>query len=129
MIMKKTTLTTLLLLISTILFAQEYSYKRIITSGPLGSGILKIKGTVTVNDSIITIVTNKIPAQLKVFKKFENENLKTYEMEQPEGSDFETRFSLILTPFSKKEDASLILEMKDNFRNELTTTTYPLILN
>jgi len=125
--MKQVILTLILLLSLNFIWAQKFTYKRVITTTAIGSDVLKIKGDINLTDSIITITTNGVDAPLRVNKTQDFTVSKTYILIQPENSDYETRFTFTQSPFSKKEDASLIIETRDNFTNTLTTLIYPLI--
>jgi len=106
-------------------FSQDYTFRRMIMTG---SPFLKISGKVSVSDSIIVINTDGQVIKYYVEKTVDLIGFKQFKGLEPQSPDHEIRFTLNnLSPISKKETASLIHEIKDNFRNTVTTLTYPLI--
>lgn len=96
-----------------------YSFKKIYTDGQL----LKIKGSVSISDSIIIINTNGTISNLNVKKEMDNlQGTKTYKLIVPEKSDMEMR--LTFTPSDKEDEQILLCEFKDNFNQKNSSITY-----
>jgi len=98
------------------------------TGGASMGSFLKISGKVSVSDSIIVINTAGQISEYYVEKTVDHPGFKQYRALQLPSPDQEIRITLnIQSPISKKETASLNFDIKDNFRNTVTTMTYPLI--
>ncbi len=125
--MKNVFFTLILLLTSTFIFSQEFTYKKVISTNNLGTNIVYMNGSVNIEDSFITITTEGVVSKMEVIKQQDYENSKVYRVIQPEGSDYEIRISFTINELVKKDKYLLSYEMKDHFRNEISTLAYYLI--
>ncbi|RSC96020.1 hypothetical protein [Tenacibaculum singaporense] len=109
-------------LISTTCFSQEFTYKKVISQGHT----LKMKGKISVSDSIISIYTNDMPAIFKVEKTLEANFVKQYKALQV-SADTEIRITLSNPEKpSKLNPRSLLMETKNSFSNDIVTLLYLL---
>lgn len=108
------------LLLSSATFSQKFTSERVAMNGTE----VKLKTIILVKDSIITFITNDIPADFKVKQTAKNGNFSTYKGIFPEDSDFEMRISLNKDGLKKKLPWTLVIEQKDNFSGTLTNTVY-----
>jgi ubiquinone/menaquinone biosynthesis C-methylase UbiE len=86
-----------------------------------------MNGLVTLEDSFITITTGGVASKMEVVKQQDYGISKVYRVVQPEGSDYEIRISFTINELVKKDKYLLSYEMKDHFRNEISTLVYYLI--
>jgi hypothetical protein len=115
-------ITFLLLFISSVSFSQKFSYKKIFSGGYS----LKLKGVIIVNDSVIYIEANNVPAEFKVIKTVDAGFVKQFKVETG-NEDTEMRITFNNPKISTKEmPKMLMIETKDNFTNTNSTIIYYL---
>lgn len=117
----KITLTTLLFFLTfNTIFSQEFTYKKVFSSDVL----IRIKGSVMVTDSLITIITENAPtAPIKVVKKLDTGGFKQFRSGESEN----IRITLNnLLKSNKKEPVTLLMELKDDFTGTISTVIYYL---
>ena len=121
---KKQLLSTLFLIVGIYAYSQNFTYNKIAASGH----ILKMKGKITVTDTLVAIYTNGIPANFTVKKEFDANNIKKFKAINV-GSDTEIRITLnnVVNP-TKKNTKMLLLETKDPFSNTYGAIAYYLKL-
>lgn len=118
--MKK--ITVLLLFISGVTFSQKFSYNKIFSEGYN----LKLKGIITVNDSVLSFQENNVISHLKVIKTVDAGSVKQFKSETG-NEDTEMRITFNNPKISTKEmPKMLIIETKDNFTNTNTSLIYYL---
>ena len=100
-------------------FSQTYSFKKIYSDGQL----VKIKGSVSISDTLIIINTNGTISNLSVKKEMDNmQGTSTYRLIVPEKSETEMRITF--APSGKDEEQILNLEMKDTFNQKISNISY-----
>jgi hypothetical protein len=118
--MKKITLILVLSFVTTISFAQSFSFKKCFTQlQGLPPTTVKINGDITLTDTTIIFVQNGVHST----------QLIKYEVSTPETKRFmftnestDIRYSLV----PNKDEYLLIMEMKDKFTNSLSKIMYYL---
>ena len=116
--MKKIT-TLLFTLIMAISYSQNFTYDKISSMGQT----IKLKGKITVTDSLITIYSNGVPTSFKVKKVTDTQAHKMYEaLEMGNGTEMRVSLNRPIEP-DKYNPNALVLETKRAF-----SETYDMIL-
>ena len=117
--MKKIVFVLVMILFNTqFTFSQMFSFKKVSFDGQF----LKIKGSISISDSIIIINTNGTISNLNVKMEMDIQGNKTYRLIVPEKSDMEMR--LRFSPSDKDDEKILVCETKDNFNQKTSSIVY-----
>ncbi len=115
-------MTIVFVLICTVCFSQEFTYKKIQSQGHT----LKMKGKITVNDSIVTIYTNNMPASFSVKKTLEANFIKQYKViGAGEGTEIRITLNNPEKP-TKLTPKTLLMETKSSFSTTISNLLYYL---
>lgn len=123
--MKKTVFTLLLAFSTSVIFAQKYHFKKIISTNELGTTPIKMEGNFIFKDSVIHLYQNGTATQLDVFLQSNTPAQKIFKLKHLENTDTEVRITLSLVQ-AKKEIGTVIFETKDNFNHKMMTLVYLL---
>ncbi len=125
--MKIFNLLLLSLLISSIASAQQYTFKRVSTSGYDS----KLNGEISLTDSTVTINTNGIVSDFDVEIITSAENYRQYKVIFSEETDQFIRISVTIPDprpgLKKSETGTLLYEHVDGFTGKVSTIIYYLI--
>ncbi|HNP33213.1 MAG TPA: hypothetical protein PKN96_07960 [Flavobacterium sp.] len=99
-------------------FSQNFKFDKVLASGK----IIKLKGKVSISDSLIVMDINGNVSNLKVKMTLDSPKAKQYYLVVPENSDSELRISLNENELDRKW--FLITDTKDRFKGTVTTVTY-----
>lgn len=117
--MKKIVFVLIMIIFNTqFTFSQMYNYKKVYIDGQL----MKIKGSVSISDTLIIINTNGTISNLNVKKEMDIQGSKTYKLIVQEKSDIEMR--LRFSPSDKDDEQIFICDTKDNFNQKTSSITY-----
>ena len=115
-------MTIVFVLICTVCFSQEFTYKKIQSQGHT----LKMKGKIIVNDSIITIYTNNMPASFNVNKTVDVNSVKQYKVVGAgEGTEIRITLNNPEKP-TKLAPKTLLMETKSSFSTTISNLLYYL---
>lgn len=110
------------IVLSTICYSQTFEIKKVFTMDQL----IKFKGSIIINDSLIVIKLGKQKTDFKIGKKSITGKFQRFKAIMPEGSDTEVRFTLNNDKVFKKMPWSLTMDTKDNFKGTVNTVVYYL---
>ena len=120
--MKEIILAIALLLSINKCFSQTYSYNKVLAQGQK----VKMKGKITLSDTLVSIYTNNVPANFKVKKALDTNQVKQFKVVGI-GDDNKIRITFNNNPdVKKKELKTLLLETRDDFSGNFTTVLYYL---
>jgi hypothetical protein len=124
LIMKLFPILILLLTLCINTYSQEFKYTKIHSQGY----DLKIKGKITVSDTLVTIYTDNTPSNFKVIKKTDTGASKSFKvLGLAEDAEMRIILNNVLKP-TKKNPKVLLLETRDNFSNTYSSIIYYLKL-
>ena len=112
---KKFRVAVIMCFLSICVYSQNYTFKTAVADGVT----VRMKGTVSVSDSIIVLTIKGDSSKLEVVKTSHNDLLSQYRVTNISG-DYKIRISL--TKEGNKH--SLIYEAKDEFTGVITTIIY-----
>lgn len=110
------TLITLLLLMTQFLSAQTYNYKKVFIESMGSQELVRMKGTITLEETSITIVGGGQTAKLPIIRKSNN----VYYVDGTNLGDYEIR----ITYSDMLDKKSFIYEAKDNFTMRVSRMVY-----
>ena len=110
----------ILMMISFVSNSQSFAFKKVL----IDNNLINIKGSIDISNEDLKINTNGQINIYKINSIYDTESLKKYKVANLENTDTEIRITLTDENSSKKEKKILVLEIKDNFTNKLTTMTY-----
>lgn len=100
-------------------YGQNFAYNEVITQGQS----IKMKGKVTVSDTLINIYTNNVPAGFNVNKILDVNQTQTFEVVNPGTA------KIRITVTNTATNKTLLLETKDEFSGVSSSLVYLLKLD